>query len=105
MNVKIVLSATALAATLAFAAPTLAQDKAPADQSMSAPEHQGAHHATRHVGRVPRGRRGARGVSVNMPRHGGSSVDAREREETARLNQEQLHGATPPAPPAHPKGM
>jgi hypothetical protein len=105
MNVKIVLSATALAATLAFAAPTLAQDKAPADQSMSAPEHQGAHHATRHVGRVPRGRRGARGVSVNMPRHGGSSVDAREREETARLNQEQLHGATPPAPSAHPKGM
>jgi hypothetical protein len=100
MNVKIVLSATALAATLAFAAPTYAQDKAPADQSMAAPEHHHGVHQARHhmVQRANRAHRAGRRAT--------SDVDAREREETARLNQEQLHGATPPAPAAHPaKGM
>jgi hypothetical protein len=96
MNVKIVLSATALAATLAFAAPTLAQNKEPADQTMAAPKHHHGHHAAHHMASGPSAHR--RGSTRD--------VDAREREETARLNQEQLHGTMAPAPAAHPaKGM
>jgi hypothetical protein len=85
MNIKIVLTATAFAGTLALAAPTLAQDKAPADQTMAPPQHHyGMHQARHHMVRGPRARR-----------HGATSdIDAKEREETMRLNQEQLHKGT-----------
>ncbi len=88
MNVKIVLTATAFAGTLALAAPTFAQDKEPADQTMAAPKHHhGGHHAGHHMAYAPRGHRG------------GSTrdVDAKEREMTRQLNMQQLQ--TPGAAP------
>ena len=66
MNVKIVLAATAFASTLALAAPTLAQDNEPV-----APRH---HH----------------GVHLAHRRGATSDIDAKEREITRQLNQDQL---------------
>jgi hypothetical protein len=95
MNVKIVLTTTAFVGTLALAAPTLAlaaanlaQTKESAGQTMAAPEHHhGIYQARHHMVRGPR-----------PHRHGSTSdIDAKEREETMRLNQEQLR--TPGAPP------
>jgi hypothetical protein len=106
MNVKIVLTATAFAGTLALAAPTLAlaapnlaQSKGAAYQIMAAPEHHNgvllARNARNHM---------TRGTNMPGRRHGSArDVDAKEREETMRLNQEQLHN--PGAPPAPHKSM
>ena len=98
MNVKIVLTSIAFASTLALAAPTLAQDKdQQTDQTMAAPKHHnpGVREARgkprNHMARTGRHRRGA-----------GGDVEARERAETARLNQEQLHSpGAGPGPAMH----
>lgn len=100
MNVKIVLAATAFAGTLALAAPSFAQDNAPAGQSAVVQQH---HQTFREARGKPRNHM-VRGHRMGH-RRGGHDVDAREREETARLNQEQLH--SPGAPPSAPgtRGM
>jgi hypothetical protein len=90
MNVKIILGAVGLVAALAIGAPAFAAD----DGAMKAPKHHATHHKKVH--HHPMHKAAAdkpmhkmhHGKGHHM--HGGMGVDAKERAETAKLNQEQL---------------
>ncbi len=87
MTVKILLSAFAVAAALAIGAPAFAQDK-DMDKSMDHPAHH-HHHAIHHHAAMHHEHMEHHAMHHRM--HGTMSEDAKERMETKRLNEEQLH--------------
>jgi hypothetical protein len=88
MNVKFVLSAVALLAALAIGSPAFAQDNTMPKSKPHAAHHHAAHHTMVHKAAV---KPMAKPMHRAAPHaHGMMGADAKERAETAKLNQEQL---------------
>jgi pentapeptide MXKDX repeat protein len=88
MSVKIMLSAAALLAALAIGAPAFADDTM--DKPMDKPMHRTMHHHHRAVHHAAMRHEHMDHRDMRHHHHDAMGIDARERVETMKLNQQQL---------------